>query len=138
MSDAVPPPLPAGKCCGRSALPFLAGLLVGAALTAAAGAAYVHRERAKARDAVAEALTYGQASRAVPPRVESRDLDAAREAAAVEVRDQAGERAEEGRLPGARTPEHQRDLSRDQVRGHVPKRWCRGAGVREGNLLRDS
>ena len=80
----------------------------------------------------------GQASRAVPPRVESRDLDAAREAAAVEVRDQAGERAEEGRLPGARTPEHQRDLSRDQVRGHVPKRWCRGAGVREGNLLRDS
>ena len=62
----------------------------------------------------------GQARRAVPPGVETGDLDPAGETATVEVRNEPGERAKQRRLAGAGPAEYQRDLSRGQTRGHVP------------------
>jgi hypothetical protein len=46
-------------------LPFLAGLVVGGGVVAAAGLTYVQRERAIAQKAIADAATIGQANRAV-------------------------------------------------------------------------
>ena len=63
----------------------------------------------------------GQARRAMPPGVEAGDLDPPGEPAAVEVRDESREGAEQRRLAGAGRAEYQRDLSRGQTRGHVPK-----------------
>src|SRR5205814_2255856 len=64
----------------------------------------------------------GELRGARAPRVEAADDDTSREAAAVEVRDEPRERAEERRLPGARRPEKRDDLAglereRDAVEG---------------------
>ena len=76
-----------------------------------------------------------QAGRPVSPRVQAGDLDAAGEAPAMEVRDESREGAKQCRLPGPGGAEHQGDLSRDQVRGHVAKSHGLGAPVRERHVL---
>src|SRR5205085_9793876 len=77
-----------------------------------------------------------QLSRAVPPCVEAGELDPAREAPAVELRNEPREGAKQCRLAGAGAAEHQRDLSRGQTHGHVPKSRDGRARIREGKAFR--
>ena len=78
----------------------------------------------------------GQARRAMPPRVEAGDLDPSGEHAAVEVRDESREGAKQRRLAGAGRAEYQRHLTRNQVRGYVPKSRSRRARIQKRQVLR--
>ena len=68
------------------------------------------------------------------PRVEPFDLDPAREAAAVEVRDEPGEGAQERRLAAPGRPEERDDLSRVELERDVPQRG-RAVRIREREPL---
>ena len=70
----------------------------------------------------------GQVARPCRPRLASSDLDPAGEAAAVEVRHEAGERAQERRLSRPGRPEQtdelaRLDLQRDVVQRRPPVAW---------------
>ena len=74
----------------------------------------------------------GELGRARAAGVEPGDDDPAREAAAVEVRHEPGERAQQRRLPGARRAEERDDLSRLQLeRDAVQRRRRSRVGERE-------
>jgi hypothetical protein len=75
-----------------------------------------------------------QAGRAHAPRVVPADLDGAGEPAAVEVRDEAGERAQERRLPGAGRPEQHDPLARLDGQRDAVQRRPRSARVGEREL----
>ena len=74
----------------------------------------------------------GEIGRPEAPGVLARDHDAALEPAAVEVRDEPRERAQERRLAGARRAEHRHDLARLDAERHVRERGARRAGIPEG------
>ncbi len=65
-------------------------------------------------------------------RVEARDLDPAREAAAVEVGNEPRQRAKERGLPRPRRPEERDDLALAELERHVRQRGLDGARIREG------
>jgi hypothetical protein len=74
----------------------------------------------------------GKLRRPGPPRVVSCDLDLARELAAVEVRHQAGQRAEQRRLARAGWAHQGDDLALPDLQRHVTDRRLRsGVGERE-------
>ena len=77
----------------------------------------------------------GQRGRMRAPRVEPGDHDPAREAAAVEMRHQPGERPHERRLPGPRAPDEEDDLTRLELEVDAVERRPIGARVRERQLL---
>ena len=70
--------------------------------------------------------------RARAPGVAALDLDPALEAAAVEVRDETGERPQERRLPRARRAEQRDDLPGLDPQRDVRERRARRVRVREG------
>ncbi len=72
----------------------------------------------------------GELGGARAARVEARDLDAALEPAAVEVRDEPGERTQDRRLAGAGRPEQQQHLARLDRQRHVVEREP-AVGIRE-------
>jgi hypothetical protein len=77
----------------------------------------------------------GEVGRPEAPRVHAGDDDTPLEPPAVEVRDEARERAEERRLAGAGRSEHRHDLARLERERDVPKRGPLGVGVPEGEVL---
>jgi hypothetical protein len=76
----------------------------------------------------------GELGRSGPPGVAAADLDAASETAAVEVRHEAGERADERRLPTARSSSEQNDFTWCYVERDAGERRPIGSAIRERQL----